>query len=225
MLRPTLCLSLLLCASCADLRETADATTTIRLDDELSPVEIERTVVLGVDSLPLCLDVSLMLPGQTTTVALKRTSDTCAFTVTQPDLLILNQQEVENARRQSGNFDIDAIRRGSVSLLQLELWTDQGAVLDLSRYVDAVSVQIDNDVVLDRVTPEALMSAEPVSRPLPANLLNKLKTAVKSNQEAKAKVSLILILAGETLSDLPAGLKLRVVLQPQLEVNVIDAAF
>jgi hypothetical protein len=38
-------------------------------------------------------------------------------------------------------------------------------------------------------------------------------------------VSLTLILHGETLSGLPGGLKLRVVLQPELDVNVVDAAF
>lgn len=228
MQRHTLGLLAMLCASCADIRDTADATTTVRLGaDALSPVEIERTMTLGVDRLPLCLDVMLTLPEDNTTVGLRHTGNSCALTVSQPGLLIFDHNEIANARRASGPFDVNAVRRGSVIFQDVELWTDQGAALDLNRYVDAISVQIDGDVVLDRVAPNALIQpdGQPLTRPLPAALLDKLKSAVKSGREATADVSLILILHGETLSDLPGGLKLRVVLQPQLEVNVIDAAF
>lgn len=226
MQRMTLCLITALCVSCADLRETADATSSVRLGAEaLSPIEIERSMTLGIDSLPICLDVMLTLPGENTTVRLNKTNNSCALTLSQPGLTILNQQEIENARRKSGSFDLDALRRGSVTVEQVELWTDQGAPLDLSRYVDAVSVSIDNEAVFDRIAPSALLEddGEPIKRPLPANLLNKLKSNVKANVPATADVSLTLILAGDTLSGLPGGLKLRVVLQPELEVNVVDA--
>ena len=228
MRRMTLCLLATLCASCADLRETADAVSSVRLDAQyLSPIEIERSMTLGVDSLPICLDVSLTLPEDNTIVSLKKTNNSCALTVRQPDMTILNQQEIQNARQRIGSFDVDGLRRGSVTLEQVELWTDQGAPLDLGRYVDAVSVSIDNESLLDRVAPAALLDGkgDPIKRPLPANLLNKLKANVKANQPATADVSLTLILHGETLSGLPGGLKLRVVLQPELDVNVVDAAF
>jgi hypothetical protein len=228
MRRMSLCLIAALCVSCADLRETADATTSVRLGAEaLSPIDIERSMTLGVDSLPICLDVMVTLPPDNTIVRLNKTNNSCALTVSQPGMTILNQQEVQKARQRSGNFDIDAVRRGSVTLEQVELWTDEGAPLDLGRYVDAVSVSIDNESLLDRVPPASLLEddGDPITRPLPANLLNKLKTNVKANQPATADVSLTLILHGETLSGLPGGLKLRVVMQPQLEVNVVDAAF
>jgi hypothetical protein len=228
MQRTTLCLFATLCLSCADLRETADATSSVRLGEgTLSPIEIERTMTLGVDTLPICLDVMITLPPDNTTVRLIRSENSCALSVSQPDLVLLDEQAIQNARKKSGNFDVDAVRRGSVSLEHVELWTDQGAPLDLSRYVDAVSIQIDTETVLERVTPAALLDddGQPLKRPLPANLLNKLKSAVKSNQVASGDVILTLILHGETLSDLPGGLKLRVVMQPELDVNVVDAAF
>jgi hypothetical protein len=222
MPRQILCLLTLLCASCADIRNTADATSTVRLGAEaLSAISIERSMTLGIDRLPVCLDVMITLPPDNTQVALQRTGNGCALSVSQPGLLIFDQQEIANARRASGPFDVNAVRRGSVSFEDVELWTDQGAPLDLARYVDAISVKIDDDIVLDRVAPSALLqpNGQPLSRPLPAALLDKLKRSVKNGQEATANVSLILILHGDTLSDL------KVVLQPQLEINVLDAAF
>lgn len=222
------CLLATLSLGCDDIRQTADAATTVRIGaDQLSSVAIERTVSLPVDSLPICLNVMLTLPPDNTTVRLIKNDSGCALSVDQPDVVLLDQQEIQNARQRTKGFDIDAVRRGSFSLEQVELWTDQGAPLDLARYVDAVSVQLDNQALLDRIAPPMLNGSDgqPLTKPIPATLLDKLKSAVKSNQEAKAEVTLTLILHGETLSDLPAGLKLRVVLQPELEVNVVDAAF
>jgi len=218
------CLLLLAAVGCADVSDAASDLTTITVGaDALSAVQIERSMALGPERLPACLELSITLPSSNVTVAMQPTAAGCSLTLSQPDLVLFDEQEIARARDEIGSFDVDGVRSGSVTVEKLELWGADGVPLSLAQYVEALSVQVDGQVLLDRTAPAALEAEEGLTRRLPDPLIEKLKASVKNNQAATAEVSVTLWLSGQTLTNLPGSLKLLLVLQPQLEVNVIKA--
>jgi hypothetical protein len=105
--------------------------------------------------------------------------------------------------------------------MQIELLTGENQPLVLEKYVDAVTVAVDGAVLLDRVSPDALQ--EPLKRKLPESLINKLKSAVKSDQPATADLELTLWLNALVITNVPTSLSLSLVLQPELEVSLLEA--
>lgn len=108
-----------------------------------------------------------------------------------------------------------------MELQKLELSTAHGSPLRLADYVTFVSVQVDGQVVLDRVAPGEL---EGLSRQLPASVIDKLRSSLTNNQVATADIVLTLWLSAQTQLSLPDNLTMLLVLQPLLQVNVVDAA-
>ena len=90
------------------------------------------------------------------------------------------QFPVENARKQSGNWDIDGVRGGAVQLEQLQLATTDGTPLQLAAYVSALSVAVDNKMVLDRVQPLELQSDQEVSHALPDSLASARRIRIRT---------------------------------------------
>lgn len=211
-------------AACSAVSDKADEFTTVSVGAEaLSPVQIERTVMLGPERLPACLNLSLTLPSSNTTVSMQNTAGGCALSLQQPDITLLDEQEIDKARSQIGPFDVDGVRRGRVSVQQLELWDANGTPLTLSEYVASVSVQVDGDAVLDKTPATDVEGGTQLTRQVPDSLVQKIKDAVKNGQPATADVALTLWLQAQTLTNLPGGLKMNLVLQPELDINVVDA--
>jgi hypothetical protein len=224
MHRAQLLLFVGLCVSCSSLTDAADDIATIDLGaEQLSPIQIERSVELGPAKLPICFDVGGTAPGTSTTVALMNSPEGCVLTVAQPDMVIADEQTIERAREEKGSFDVDGIRGGSIELESLQLTAADGSRLDLEEYVAAVSVEVDGDLLLDRVAPKELTAEAKLTRKLPDPLVEKLKSALTNNQPATAELVLKLWLTAQTLADPPDALTMRLVLQPKLEVNVVDA--
>jgi hypothetical protein len=212
--------------SCANVSDAVDQWTTVGLGaDEISPVQIDRSLTLGPDELPACLDFSATIAASNTSVALANSPEGCSLTVGQPDLVLMDEQAVAAARKKIQHFDVDGVRTGSVVIQKVELSTADGGALALADYVDAITVQVDGNVLLDRVAPADLQNGAMLTRQLPGSVIDKLKDSLKSNQAATADVVLTLWLHGQRLVDLPPSLHMLVVLQPQLQVNVVDAAF
>jgi len=209
---------------CNDVSDAAADLTTITVGaDALNAIEVERTLTLGPERLPACLNLAITLPASNTTVAMQTTNGSCTLSVGQPGLVLFDEQDIEHAREQVGSFDVDGIRSASVVLENLELSDEDGAPLALAQYVDAITVQVDGQVLLDQVQPAVLEGDAELSRQLPDSIVEKLKGSVKTNQVATADVSLTLWLHGPTLTNLPGKLKMLLVLQPKLEVNLLKA--
>lgn len=224
MYRAPLLSLVMLCVSCSDLTNAADDIATIDLGaEQISPIEIERSVELGPARLPVCIDVGGTAPSSSTTVALMNSPQGCVLTVADPNMVLADQQTIERARDEKGPFDVDGIRSGSVELESLQLTAAEGSQLDLADYVAAVTVEVDGDVLLDRIEPKALTAEAKLTRKLPDPLVQKFKSALANNQPAMAELVLKLWLTDQTLANPPDSLHLRVVLQPKLEVNVVDA--
>jgi hypothetical protein len=224
MNRAQLLLFAVLCVSCSNLTDAADDIATIDLGaEQLSPIEMERSVELGPARLPACIDIGGTVPASSTTVALMNSPQGCVLTVAEPDMVLADQQTIERAREEKGSFDVDGIRGGSVELESLQLTAADGSPLDLADYVAAVSVEVDGDVLLDRIEPKMLTADAKLTRKLPDPLVEKLKTALANNQPATAELGLKLWLTDRTLADPPDALSMKVVLQPKLQVNVVDA--
>ncbi|MET0385874.1 MAG: hypothetical protein ABW321_07940 [Polyangiales bacterium] len=224
------CLSMVLLAAafagCSNSHdETAELTSVEVGADALSTVDLEREVTLAPTRLPSCLDVELNEPSSSTTVAMQSTPAGCTLTVHQPDLILLDADEVEKVREASQPFDVDAVRSGSVVVKKLELNDGEGEPLVLSRYVTALSLQVDGETLLDRVNPSLLDedSDTELTRELPGSVIDKLKTSVDTRQIATTDVALTLYLQEQSLTSLPGQLKLRLVMQPQLAVSLVDA--
>jgi hypothetical protein len=209
---------------CADVSEAVDDAATVTVGaDSLRAVEIERSMRLEAARIPGCLDFSATLPSSDTTVALSNGPMGCALTVEQPDLVLLDEQAIERAREEVGNFDVDGIRSATLEVQSLDLSTADGTPIALSEQVDAITLILDGEVLLDRVAASELQSDAMLARELPASLIDKLKTSLKANRAAKADVVISLWLRSDGLPDLPDTLNMRVVIQPELQVNVVDA--
>lgn len=214
----------ILSTGCSAIAEKADDLTTISIGaDQLSAVQIDQSMTLGEGQLPACLPITITLPSSNITVAMQPTDAGCSLNLHQPDLVLLDQAEIATAREKTKHFDVDGVRSGSVAVEKLELHTADGAPLALSEYVTALSVQVDGQTLLDGITPAALEGETGLKRELPSSIIDKLKTSVKTNQSTTADVSVTLWLQAQTLTNLPGTLKMLVVLQPELEVNIIDA--
>ena len=209
---------------CASVSEKAEDITTISLGaDDLQKVQIDQSVMLGdTPMLPACLPIQLTLAQQNATVALKPSADGCALTLSQPGMVLIDKDSIKRARDQAGPFDVDGIRSGSVELMKLDLKTGDGKELPLAQYVDAVTVQIDGDTLLDKMAADKLQNDTPKAK-LPDPLIEKLKSAVKSDQPATADVVITLWLHGVTIPQLPTALQLSAVLQPELQVSLLKA--
>lgn len=211
------------CVACAEIRDTAADITTISLGSKyIQPVEIDESVKLADQPLVACLPIEVNLEDRNATVTLQPSAAGCALTLHQPELVLFDKKQIDNAREQAGSFDIDGIRGGSVELLQVELLTGDGKPLPLEQYVDAITVEVDGSVLLDRMAPSALQEGT-IKRALPAPLLEKLKNAVKNGQPATADVVLTLWLSGWVIKDVPPSLNMTLVLQPELEVSLLEA--
>lgn len=223
MKRACLVLLSVWCVNCAEVRERAADISTISLgSDQLQPVQINESVKLADAPLVACVPLQLDLPERDATVTLQPSAAGCALTVHQPGLVLFDKDQINRARKQAGPFDIDGIRSGTVELMQLELLTGDDKPLPLAQYVDAVSVQVDGALLLDKMAPEALEDA-PLKRELPKALIDKLKSSVKSNQPATADLVLTLWMNTLVITDVPPSLKLLLVLQPELEVSLLEA--
>jgi hypothetical protein len=226
MKRTCLPLFAALCFACGDLSDAAGDLVTVELGaEELNTIQIERSVTLGPASLPACFDVNATLPSSDTTVALKNSASGCMLIVSQSDLVLADEQTIERAREAQGPFEVDGIRRGSVEVQSLQLSTDDGTPVILSDYVTALSVEVDGQLVLDGIEPSALEGDDKLNQPLPDPIIEKLKAALENNQTATANVVLTLWLTDQTLNDPPDSLNLRLVLQPELQVDLVDATF
>jgi len=183
---------------------------------------MDRSITLEGARIPDCLDFNATIAATHTTVAVSKTARGCALSVQQPDLVLLDEHAIERARQQAGDFDVDGIRSCKLDLQRLELSTADRTPLPLSQYIDAITLIVDGKVVLDHIAASELQADAGLAREVPAPLLEKLKTAVKANQAATADVEISLWLRAP--SDLPDTLNLSVVMQPTLQVNVVDAA-
>lgn len=211
------------CVGCADIRETAADITTISLGSEyIKPVEIDQSVKLSDQPIIACIPIEVALPERNAVVALQPSAAGCALTLTQPALTLFDKKQIDNARKQAGRFDIDGIRGGSVELMQIDLLNAEDQQLPLEQYVDAVTVAVDGSVLLDRMAPDALLNEQP-KRKLPDPLLEKLKTSVKNGQPATADVVLTLWLSSWVIQDVPTALKMTLLIQPELEVSLLEA--
>jgi hypothetical protein len=220
------CLPLLtaLGLGCSGVSQAVDDAVTIRVGAEsLRAIEIERSMDLGVDRIPACLSFTATIASSNTTVALGDSPTGCTLTVEQPALVLLDDQAIERARQQSGDFDVNGIRGVTLDVQRVELSTAEGTPLALSKYVDRLTVTVDAELLLERVAASELESGS-VSSELPEPTLEKLKRSLEDNREATADVGIALGLRDEGLVDLPDTFTLRVVMQPELQVNVIDAA-
>jgi len=168
-----------------------------------------------------CVPIQLKLKERNATVALQPSAAGCSLTLHQPELVLFDQDEIKQARKKAGPFDVDGIRGGSVALMKLELATGEGEALALSQYVDAISIQIDGIMLLDKMPPEMLQ--EQLQRKLPDDLIAKLKSSVKNDQPAMADVVLTLWLQPQAIQNVPTSLNVSLELQPELEVSLIDA--
>jgi hypothetical protein len=212
--------------SCENISNAVDDLRTIELgEEELSAVEIDRSVTLGSGQIPLCLDVSVTVPASDTTVALMNSPDGCTLTLREPSLELIDEQGIERARDAKGDFEVDGVRTGSVEVQQLQLWNGEGASLMLSSYVAALSVQLDGELLLDRIDPATLQGDAKLTRALPASVIAKLKDAINASQAATADVVLTLWLRDQTLREFPESLRMHLVLQPLLEVDAVEATF
>lgn len=221
--RSSLGLLLALGLGCTGVSNAVDDAATVRVGAEsLRAVELERSMTLGIDKIPACLDFSTTIESSQTTVALANSAGVCTLSVAQPGVVLLDEQAIERARKESGNFDVSGIRAASLEVQQLQLATADGVALDLAQYLDTLTVTIDGDVLLDHVGASELQGGN-LSRDLPPALLEKLKASLKDNHAASADVSIALGLRNEGLADLPDTLSVRLVMQPELQVNVIDA--
>lgn len=208
---------------CADIRETAAKLTTVSLgSDYIRPVEIDQSVKLADQPIIACLPIEVNLPERNAVVTLTPSAAGCALTLRQPQLTLFDKKQIDNARERAGSFDIDGIRGGSVELLQIDLLNGDGQQLPLEQYVDAVTVEVDGSVLLDKMQPDALLNEMP-KRALPDSLLAKLKGSVKNGQPATADVVLTLWLSSWVIQDVPTSLKMSLVIQPELEVSLLEA--
>jgi hypothetical protein len=208
---------------CQPASETVDDAITIEVGaGSLQAVEMDSSITLRGARIPDCLDFTATVPASNTTIALSKMASGCSLTVDQPDLVILDEHASERAREQAGDFDVDGIRGCTLDLQQLDLSTADHTPLALSQYIDAITLIVDGEVLLDHVAASELQSDAGLARELPQPLIEKLKTAVKTNQAATADVAISLWLHAP--SDLPDTLNLSLVMQPTLRVNVIDAA-
>lgn len=211
------------CVGCADIRETAADITTITLGSEyIKPVQIDQSVKLSDQPIIACIPIEVALPERNAVVSLQPSAAGCALTLSQPALTLFDKKQIDNAREQAGRFDIDGIRGVSVELMQVELLDADDQPLPLEQYVDAVTVEVDGSVLLDRMAPDVLLNEQP-KRKLPAPLLEKLKTSVKNGQPATADVVLTLWLSSWVIQDVPTALKMTLLIQPELEVSLLEA--
>jgi hypothetical protein len=210
---------------CAAASDAVDDAITVEVGAEsLKAVEMDRSIVLPGTRIPACLDFSATLPSSTTTLTLSNRSMGCSLTIDQPALMLLDEHAIERAREQAGDFDVDGIRGATLELETLDLSTADGARLELSQHVDAVTLVVDGEVLLDHVAASELQADARLTRKLPAPLIDKLKTSLEANQAATADVAISLWLRGSRLADLPDMLNMHLVMQPKLQVNVVDAA-
>jgi hypothetical protein len=209
-------------AGCHAASSAVDDAITVEVGAEsLQAVEMDRSITLDGARIPDCLDFNATVALTNTTVALNNTPRGCTLTVEQPDLVLLDEHAIERARQEAGDFDVDGIRSASLELQTLELSTAEGTPLALSQYLDAITLIVDGEIVLDRVSASELQAAA-LARELPEPLMEDLKASVKANEAARADVVISLWL--RTPSELPDTLRMRVVIQPTLQVNVVDAA-
>jgi hypothetical protein len=223
MKRACLLLLATYCLGCAQIRDTAADITTISLGSEyIQPVQIEQSVKLADQPLVACIPIQVDLRERSATVTLQPSAAGCALTLRQPELVLFDKKQIDNARKQAGSFDIDGIRGGSVELMQIELLTGDGRPLPLDQYVEALTLEVDGTVLLNKLSPEALEN-EQLKRKLPDALVEKLKTSVKNGQPATAEVVLTLWLSGWLIQDVPPSLSMRLMIQPELEVSLLEA--
>jgi len=210
---------------CAAASDAVDDAITVEVGAEsLQAVEMDHSIVLPGAGIPACLDFSATIPSSTTTVTLSNSPMGCSLTVDQPALVLLDEHAIERAREEAGNFDVDGIRGATLELQTLDLSAADGTRLELAEHIDAVTLVVDGEVLLDHVDASELQADAQLARELPTPLTDKLKTSLKANQAATADVVVSLWLRRDGLSDLPDTLHMHLVMQPKLQVNLVDAA-
>jgi hypothetical protein len=204
--------------------DTIDNLTTITLGAEaFSPIRVERTVELGATRLPACVDAKISDDASQATAQLQKTSGGCVLSIEQPNLVLLDSEQAQHVRDQSGRFDIDGVRAGSVELQTFQIQNADGTPVDLGKYISSVSLELNGEALLDHVNPSSLGGDPQRQLTLPTSVVEELKDAVKTNQTATAEVAVSLVLTNAAMSDIPSSLNVLIVMQPELEINIIKA--
>lgn len=215
-----------LATACSAANVVNDAATITVGSGQISPIDIDRSITVGLDRIPACIEGSVMLPDSGAQLSVANSPNGCALTLTEPNLVLLDRAEAEQAQNQSGpiHFDADGIKSGKIMLQSLEVTGADGQPMDLSRTFESVSLTIDGQPMLTRIDPGALQGDSQLSRELPDPILQEVRSAIRNDEQATAQVSLTLVLSDSALSQPPDELDIHAVVQPEFRINVLDAA-
>ncbi len=213
-------LSLSLLAGC----NTVQDLVTITLGEgDIDPVELDATYELGSIDRTICPTGMYTVPdpsGDTYTITLMSVGSGCRIALPDVDVVIFDEQQTREVSNQLDGFEVDGVRSARIHATEFVLSDAMGNPIRVPETVSDFELSSDGEVIFTAADLPAARAGT-LEKDMPMTTLNRLKAAVENQTEAHARLGLTLTVP--TFENLPASVHIRTVVQPIVDVNVIDA--
>lgn len=185
-------------------------------EGNIEPLVIDERFDLAQVPAVGCVEGELVMPGGRT-IHLAPSADGCHVTVLNESLLVFDEAQVEAQADELDEGGIAAVRAVDLTVETLELSDQEGAAVTL----DGLVVTVDDTVLLTTDDLGGLAQGSPVTRRLSAASTDRLQEALLTRSRFEVDVEVLVIV--RDITRLPNVLALFAVIQPSVEVDVVDA--
>lgn len=206
--------------------EVSDLTTITIGEGTIDPLVHDESYDLAEVPVSECIEGSYtttLEDGSTATVELAEDGAACRATFTLADVVLFDEDEARSASDQLDGRDIDGVEEVRLVVEELmlargdgsSLLTDPG-VLGFTLSLDGAQVLTDAGLPVSPASPEVVV--------LPEATRDEVIAALEMEREARGTLVLHLELDADAFGTVPSAIDTRVVAQPEVDVDVIDAA-
>lgn len=185
-------------------------------EGDIEPIVVDESFDLAQVPEVGCVEGELVMPGGRTLYLAPR-ADGCHVTALREPLLVFDEAQVAAQADELDEGGIGAVRAVDLTVVTLELTDEAGAPVPL----DGLLVTVDDTVLLMTDDLGALAQGSPVTRRLSDASRDRLRDALLTRSRFEVDVEVQLIVAD--LTRLPELLELFAVIQPSVEIDVVDA--
>lgn len=185
-------------------------------EGDIEPIVVDERFDLAQVPAVGCVEGELVMPGGRT-LHLAPRADGCHVTMLREPLLVFDEAQVAAQADELDEGGIGAVRAVDLTVETLELRDGEGALVT----PDGIRVTVDDTVLLSTDDLGSLAQEVPVTRRLSDASRDRLRDALLARDRFEVDVEIRLIVAD--LARLPELLDLFAVIQPSVEIDVVDA--
>lgn len=233
-MRTPLCIRFLARATCVlaattllgllGCNQIQDAGTVTLDEDDLAPAVVDRRYTLASIALQECTEGTYAATepdGDSRTVVVESRGSNCAIGLRAEDVVLFDEEQVRTASEALDGFEADGIE--SIDLRVEEFAVTDAAGASLIPLTRNLELAVEGTTLLTGADLRRV-GEEPVVVSLPTELVDVATESLEQTEPITVDVEVHLVVPREELVAVPDMLVLSAVLQPLIDIDVLEAA-